>query len=290
MPRRREAGVVLINVLVILALTASVVFAMLSLSDISIARSQRYSAAAQALALIAAGETSAVVALRRDMTEAPQTDHAGEAWAQTGQDRIAIAGGSFALTIEDAQARYNLNSLPGSGELGAQIVRRLTEALDLPPDVALRIAARLAQPQPLDRLEDLVTEAGLHPDDLDLLATVVTVLPGRTEVNVNTAPPALLRAITDNPVQAAALEAIRSRNGFLTPDDLTAANVILPPGVGYRSRYFWVTVTVEVDETWQRRVALLQRRTGPGEAPEVRVIARDTPPPPDPPAPDGKGT
>ena len=273
--RDREAGVVLINVLMILALTASVVYAMVSLSELSITRSQRFSAAGQAQALISAGEASAIVALRRDMIDAGQSDHAGEPWAQVGQTPVAIEGGRFALRITDAQAQFNLNSLPGSGALGLQTLQRLVAALDMPPDVTARIAARLAQPAPLERLSDLVAEAGLTPDEVARLAGLICVLPGATPVNINTAPPALLAALTDNPVQARQLEGIRTRQGFLTPADVAGAKVVLPPGAAYGTRFFRVTVTVEVDQTKQSLSSLLQRRAGAGGAPDVVVIERD---------------
>ncbi len=273
--RSGEAGVVLINVLVILALTASVVFAMVSLSELSITRSQRFSAAAQAQALISAGEASAITALRRDLRDAGQSDHLAEPWAQAGQEPVAIEGGRFALRIEDAQAQFNLNNLRGSGTLGLQMLERLVSAVALPPDVTARIASRMAQPAPLERLSDLVAEAGLTPDEVGLLAGLITVLPGSTPVNINTAPPALLAALADNPVQARQLESIRSRNGFLTPADVAAVQAILPPGAGYASRFYWVTVTVEVDQTTQSLRGLLQRRQGAGGAPVVVVIERD---------------
>ena len=273
--RQSDAGVVLINVLAILALTASVVYAMVSLSELAITRSQRFSAAGQAQALIGAGEASAITALRRDMIDASQADHPAEPWAQTNQDPVVIGGGRFALRIEDAQARFNLNSLPGSGMLGLQMLERLVASLDLTPDVTARIAARLAQPAPLERLTDLVAEAGLTLAEVDMLADLITVLPGSTPVNINTAPTSLLAALADNPVQARQLDGIRTRQGFLTPADVAAVQVILPPGAGYGSRYFWVTITVEIDQTSQSLRSLLQRRTGPGGRPEVVVIERD---------------
>jgi len=273
--RDREAGVVLINVLVILALTAAVVHAMVSLSELSIIRSQRFSAAGQAQALISAGEASAITALRRDMVDAGQADHLAEPWAQVGQTPVPIDGGRFALRIEDAQARFNLNSLPGSGALGLQILQRLVASLDLTPDVTARIAARLAQPEPLERLSDLVAEAGLTPQEVVVLADLLTVLPGATPVNINTAPLAVLAALTENPVQARQLDGIRSRQGFLTPADVAGARVILPAGAGYGSRFYWVTVTVEVDQTTQSLRSLLQRRAGGGGRAAVVVIERD---------------
>lgn len=273
--RDGEKGVVLINVLVIVALTASVVYAMVSLSELGITRSQRFSAAGQALALIAAGEASAITALRRDVAEAGQADTLLEPWAKAGQEPVAIEGGMFALRIDDAQAQFNLNSLPGSGALGLQILQRLVATLDLPPDVSARIAARLSQPAPLERLSDLVAEAGLTVDEVETLGGLVTVLPGPTFININTAPPAVLAALTDNPVQARQLEGIRNRQGFLTPADVAAAQVILPPGASYASSYYWVTITVRVDDITQSRRSLLQRRAGPGEQAEVVVIGRD---------------
>lgn len=275
--RKADQGVVLINVLVILALTASVVYAMVSLSELSITRSQRFSSAGQALALIAAGEASAIVALRRDMVESPTTDHNAEGWALVGQDPVEIAAGSFALQIVDAQGFFNLNSLPGSGALGAQILQRIVTALDLPPDVGPRIAARLAQSDPLLRMADLVAEAGIDPADLARLSELVTVLPGRTDINLNTAPEALLGAIADNPVQARRLAGIRARNGFLTPEDVTAAEMILPLGVGFVSRFFRVTVNVSVDGTAQRMETLLHRRPGRGGSADVVAVFRQIP-------------
>ncbi len=272
--RNPDSGVVLINVLFILALTATVVYAMVSLSEMSITRSQRFSAASQAQALIGAAEASAITALRRDAVEAGQSDHLGESWVQAGQTPVPIEGGQFALQIEDAQAHFNLNSLPGSGALGLQILQRLVTGLELPPDVTARIAARMAQPAPLERLSDLVVGAGLTPQEVALLGDVATVLPGTTPVNINTAPLALLSAMTDNPVQARQLDGIRTRQGFLTPADVSSAQVVLPPGAGYASRFFWVTVTVRVDQTTQSLRSLLQRQSGGGRV-DVMVIARD---------------
>lgn len=273
--RNRESGVVLINVLVILALTASVVHVMISLSEQAITRSQRFSAAGQAQALISAGEASAITALRRDMVEAGQADHEGEPWALVGQTPVPIEGGSFALRIEDAQAKFNLNSLPISGVLGLQILQRIVAALEMSPDVTSRIAARMTRPAELERLSDLVAEAGLTTLEVAELAKLVTALPGRTPINISTAPPALLAALASNPVQARLLEGARTRQGFLTPDDVADAQMVLPPGAGFASRFFWMTVTVELDGTRQTMRSLLQRGAAANGRPVVLVIARE---------------
>jgi len=266
--RAREDGVILINVLVILALTATIVFAMIRLSDVAILRSQRFSDAGQGLALIAAGEASVIAALRRDD---PAVDHLREDWAVVGQDDVAVEGGRFALVVEDAQARFNLNALVRAGALGVQVLDRIVQSLDLPADVTARIVARLAQGAPLHRLDDLV-QAGLSPAEVAALKGMVTLLPGAAEMNINTVPDALIGVITDNPVQARVLTGIRRRNGFLTTDDMVTAGVILPAGVGFRSGLFRVTTTVTMGDVAQTRWSLLQRRDD-----SVVVIGRGVP-------------
>jgi general secretion pathway protein K len=273
MTRERDGGVVLINVLVLLGLAASVVYVMLNLADLSIARSQRFSEAAQALALIRAGEQSAIVALRRDMDEAPAIDHAAEPWAAVAQQRITIEGGTFEMEIADAQGLLNLNALAGGGLQAQQTLRAIVAALELDPGVATRIAASIAREGPLDQLSDLGTRAGIAPADLARLGGLVTALPGTADVNVNAAPAPLLAVLLQNPVQARVLAAMRERVGFLTPDDVAAAGVILPPGVGFASDLYRTRVAVRIGGTTRSMESLLERRRREGKA-EVAVVSR----------------
>ena len=284
--RRSEEGVALINVLVVLALASTVVYAMMNVADIAIRRSQKYSEAGQALALIRGGEITAITALRRDMVDHPETDNATEAWSKVTQDSVAIDGGYFSLTIEDAEGLFNLNSLAGGGLAARVVLANILRALKLPDDVGERIAARLLRLGPLRSMTDLVFGAGISPQDVAKLATMTTVLPGRTAININSAPLGLMEALAQNPVQAQFLFKTRERDGFLTAKDVTAARVSLPAGVGFRSDFFRVTVTVTIGDTVQAMTSLLQRRQSLNRQPEVVVIARQNtlaamlPPPP----------
>ena len=287
MTRSGDAGVVLINVLVLLALAASVVTMMLSLADLSIARSQRFSEAGQALALIRAGEASAIAALRRDMIEAPEADHRGEAWAAVGQRGIEIAGGTFELEIADAQGRFNLNALVGGGLQPVQTLQAIAAELELAPGTAARIAATINVDGPLRELGDLSRRAGIPAEQVEVMRGLVTVLPGNGDVNVNAAPPELLAILLQNPVQARVLAATRDRAGFLTPQDVEAAGVILPPGVGFASDFFRVRTSVRIGDTPQAMESLLRRRRGPDDSVAVAVVGRRNataavPPPPPP--------
>lgn len=284
--RPADAGVVLINVLVLLGLSTVVVYLMLSLADLSIARSQRFSEAGQALALVRAGELSAVTALRRDMVEAPEVDHAGEPWGLAAQSGVEIAGGAFELEIADAQGLFNLNNLDPPNLQSAQTLLAITQALELGEGTAERIAASIALDGPLARVGDLVERAGIPPGDAAALAALTTALPGATRINVNAAPPELLAVLLQNPGLADALVRARDRAGFLTPESVAAARAILPPGTGYASDLYRLRVTARIGGTVQSVASLVQRRRGADGEAEAAVVERDAttavPPPPPP--------
>lgn len=276
--RDKQTGVILINVLVILALTSAVLLVMVRTSDLNIARAQVFSDAAQGLALIGGAEASAIAALRRDMIKAPEADHLREAWVTVGQTETKIETGTFALQINDAQSRFNLNSLAGSGVVGQQILTRIIARLKLPEDTTARILSRLAQDKPLRDLAQLGPEAGLTAETQARLHQLVTLLPGRLDINLNTAPPDLIFALTGNPVQARILINIRDRKGYLTTKDFVAASVILPAGTGFTSQYFEITTQVTVGQISQSMHSLLKRYQNGAGLPDVAVIARNANP------------
>ena len=265
--RRDDRGVTLLFVLVILALCSAVVVAMVTVSESSVRRTRMHDEAVAAGALVAAGEATAVIALRRDLITSPDLDHANEAWARTNQAEVAIAGGQFSLTLTDAQGLYNLTNLGTEGVLAQQRLTDILTALDLKADLRGRIIA--AAPTRLGALRAVMTA-----EDLAKLATMVTILPQATEVNVNAAPAALLGVLLNNTVQARLLVARRAKLGFLTPDDVAGLGIILPAGVVYRSSFFDVTVTAQVGETVVTGQALIARQMQAGGEPRAAVVAR----------------
>ncbi|HEX5687058.1 MAG TPA: type II secretion system minor pseudopilin GspK [Ideonella sp.] len=120
--------------------------------------------------------------------------------------------------ITDAQSRYNLKNLITDEDADAAKelakLRRLCEALGIPPETANRIAdgmkgADLAEdqlddeeavspgaPLPPQRVQQL-TWFGLDADAVRRLAPYVIILPGETNVNLLTAPPEVLVAVLD---------------------------------------------------------------------------------------------
>ena len=272
MARDRQAGVILINVLAVVALASAVVITMLTLADSAIGRSQRFGDAAQASAYAIGAETSAAVALRRDMNQAPEVDHNREPWATVAQEQVRIEGGVFSLAIEDAQSRYNLNNLLTGDMLAIETLRKIAAALELPAKTADRAATFVQFGGPLGNLGEL-SAAGVDARSIEVLGGLVTTLPTQTEINVNTAGEPLLGVLLANPVAARFLVSRRDRAGFLTEDDLSRARILLPPGVGFRSEYFRVTVDVTLGRTRQRISSLLQR-SGSGDGARVIIVER----------------
>ena len=286
MTRKHDGGVTLLFVLVILALTSAVVVTMVTLSESAVDRSRFYDEATSAQALLSAGEATAVIALRRDLATSPEVDHDREVWAKVNQADVAIAGGRFGLALGDAQGLFNLTNLGTEGVLAQNRLRDILRALDLDTDLALRIIATFSATQPPTRLAQLRDAAGVSDAELAALATMVTILPRNTTVNVNAAPVALLAVLLNNPVQAKLLDTRRAKLGFLTPADVSALGVILPAGLGFQSTFFRLRVTVQVGTTLQAQDSLIERGGDADGAADAFVVAREStmaagsPPPP----------
>ena len=263
---------ILVNIVSLVALASAILMLMLSEQDASVDRSLRFREASQAAVLARAGEMSAAVALRRDALEAPGTDHLREPWAAVIEREAAIAGGTFTLSVTDAQARFNLNNLAQTGPMAGVAMAPLAAALGIDPGVAAQVAAAVQQRGALLRLADL-RALGIDEAAIVRLAPLVTTLPEATPVNVNTASEPLLALLTGSPASARLLVAQRSRAGFVTQEDLGALGVSLPPGVGFTSNYFWVRTTVTIGDTPQTLTSLLRRTVENGEA-RVVTLAR----------------
>jgi general secretion pathway protein K len=270
MTRPREAGMILVNVLVALALGAALVTLMMTSQEEAIDRARRAGAAAQAEALALGAETSVAVALRRDLEESPETDSYGEDWAQAAQAEVELATGRFAVTLRDAQAGLDLNGLSGGGLAQTQDLARLVAVLELPPETADRIAAAERERGPLlrlDQIEELDAETAAR------LAPFVSFLPRPRPVNLNTADPLLMRALLGNSAVARRLAAQREQNGTLARQNLLDLGLIPTGNVGFQSDIWDVTVLATVDGVAVTLNSRLVRDRGPGTA-EVVVASR----------------
>jgi len=270
--RDGESGVILINVLSVLALASAVMVAILTLQDVSIERATRFMDSSSAAASAMGGELSAVVALRRDLRDAPESDHFREAWADVQQANTPIDGGEFSLMVEDEQARFNLNNLLTDGLGAAEVLSALLQSLQAPPELSSTIAAYVINRDGLAHIGEL-SGAGVDAALLARMADVVCVLPESTNININAAGEPVLAAVLGNRASAKLLLAKRERRGFLTPEDLASARVLLPARTGFRSDYYAVTVSVTSGTVTQSLTSRLYRTREEGLA-RVSVWSR----------------
>lgn len=237
MTKRDEDGVILVQVLGLIAFASAVAFIMISLQDIAIVESQRYGDDAQALALAYGGEASVIAAFRRDGVEAPQIDHFGETWAGVAQQQVEIEDGTFGLDLEDAQAKYNINRMASAGLSDIASFRRIAEAAGLQLSDIESIELGLKTVGPINSLRTLST-FGLSDGVIESLLPWCAALPEqRTHVNLNTADEALIRIFFNDPANAARFIALRKRDGYVFAEALTELNIILPPGTGLTTNY-----------------------------------------------------
>jgi general secretion pathway protein K len=282
--RDPESGVVLINVLSILALASAVTVAILTLQDVAIERSTRFIDASSATAYALGGESSAVSSLRRDALNAPETDHYGEPWALIQEEGAAIEGGRFALSIEDEQAKFNLNNLLTDGLGAREILRALLVSVKASPELVPAISDYVTTNGGLDHLNEL-SNAGVDSSVIARLAEIACVLPTATEININTVAEPLLAVMLGNRASARLLVSRRERQGFLTAADLALARVLLPARAGFRSDYYAVSITVTVGTVSQAMTSHVFRTKRDGQVAagvwrrERKTAARSLEPP-----------
>lgn len=258
--RRDEEGMILINVLLFVALAASVVAIMIVSQDIAMTRTTRMREAAQALAIAEGGELSAITALRRDAIESPEADYPGEPWGAVREAGARIEGGTFDLAIADAQSRLNVNSLRGGDALSVSLLLRIATAVRLPADLALRAAALIRLAGPIDDLSALPL-SGIDPATLARLSGLLTAIPGESgRINLNSVGEDLLGILLDDPAAAHRLIAVRDRQGFLRPEDFAAAGMLQPPGTGFTSDTYWIRARVQIGDARQQVTTLLVRK------------------------------
>ena len=275
MKRRRtrgQRGMILINVLVIVMLASAVLAVMLADEDDNVDRSYALRSAAQAMATARGAELSAIAALRRDLASGTTSDTLTEPWANIADRSARIPGGTFAFAVTDAQARFNINNLMRGDAAGRDNFARIAASAALPAETAETVVRLLPFAGPLDSLAQL-RMVGVNDAQLRRLALLCTALPAPSEVNANTAPEALLTIMFGNEATARSVVSMRARSGGLTRENLTAGSILLPPGIGISSQYFWSRAKVTMGDTSQQLTSLLVRRQQDGK-PEVIAIRR----------------
>lgn len=275
---RRQRGAAVVTALLVVAMAVTLVATMFAGQRAAIRTVEVQRLRTDTIWIQRASVEWARLLLRENARTTP-VDHLGQRWASPVHDlSVATALGKTAVqtfnaaddmridgTIEDAQARFNLNTLvtapeggkpPGIRPEGVRVYQQLLTKADLDPSLATLTAAailrgldaRASSALPLEQPKDLLRIPGYSAEGVRKLAPYVVVLPEPTSVNPNTAGPEVLAATIQglSPGQAAALVSSRERAWFRDAADLTNRLKAIAPALAEqqdilletRSRYF----------------------------------------------------
>ncbi len=301
--RIANRGVALITAMLITAL-ASLVAANLAWDNaLDVRRTMVLLNNDQAVQVALGAESWVVGILHQDLQES-DIDHLGEIWA-IQLPGFPIEGGDVTGTIIDLQGRFNVNNLiDDNGEVEKKSLerfRRLLQALEIDPRFAGLAADwmdRDAEASFPDGAEDSIYTSILPPyrsanqsltsaselaalDGMDRqsfrkLRPHITALPGRTNVNVNTATGAVLQSLDEN-MSASDVEGLiseRESAGFA--DIQTAFSSLVTPDVlntlEDKTNYFQLKVVVRIDTVRVTLYSLLQRGPQGSVTPILRSL------------------
>ncbi|MCK9387727.1 MAG: type II secretion system minor pseudopilin GspK [Sulfuritalea sp.] len=232
-------------------------------------------------------------AILYDDSRRSSIDHLGEPWAQPMPPTV-VGETTVSGYIEDAQGRFNLNSLAINGKMdptALSVFARLLSNLGLAPELAETatdwideddelISQNSAessyymtqQPRyrpsglPYGSAEELLRVRGFSPSILEKLRPFVIALPIPAPVNVNTASPELLSALVPAlPLgNASRIADERQRSPFNSAaeflDRVPGARGDKIPPLGVQSQFFLVSGSARQSNTYYQVVALLQRQ------------------------------
>ncbi|MDX1404041.1 MAG: type II secretion system minor pseudopilin GspK [Woeseiaceae bacterium] len=301
--RRNDRGVALITAMLITAMATMLAANLAWDNALDVRRTMVLLNRDQAIQVALGAESWVAGVLRQDLEDS-ETDHLGEIWA-TELPGLPIEGGEVFGAVTDLQGLFNINNLVDENgavvEESLQQFQRLLTALGIDPRLA-GIAAdwldsdidaafpdgaedpiytgmippyRTAN-QPLSSISELAALEGMDKAIFDVLVQHVTALPGRTGINVNTAPAAVLQSLSEDisPADVESLIAEREAGGFA--DLESSFSALLTPDVVNEleesTRYFQLKVVVRIDTVRITFVSLLQRGARGDVTPILRSL------------------
>lgn len=296
--RNGQCGIAIVLAMSTVALAAVAATAIVVTQSPWVRQSELSASHVQARTLVQAGVDWACAVLHEDRRSS-SVDQLGEPWAL----RLApmpVENGKLAGFLEDQQGLFNLNNIVKDGKVIPEQLaqfRRLLSILGFPDVHAAAMADALAdwidaddvprlrgaedeyylsmQPpystsnRPLTDVAELALVRGFDANARARLRPFVSALPRFTAVNVNTAPPEVLAAITSGlGLDGARLlvtrrdsSYFRNRSDFL--EAIPRGATIADSDITVSSDYFRVSLHVTIGDAQANGVALLHR---PGTA------------------------
>ncbi len=302
---RRQRGIALLLAVMVVAVLTLTVFPFLYEGRVERAVATNLYTSLQARHLAEGGVVIAEALLRDDARKdqapgQPPYDGLGETWAQFNGVPIAAGGGAASMVIVDEQSKLNVNRIVdrGTNNVNAQRRSHLERLLvleleddSLAKSLVEALIDRLdADDQPtgfggaeesyylgltppykpargeLTTVAELGLVKGWTRKVVGAVAPFATVY-GSGQVNANTAPVEVLRALGLDPSQAEAVLAYRDKTPLRQPVDirqvpgLSASDANLTSALATRSNAFGVTVTGSFRDSVAIVRAVLNRGT-----------------------------
>lgn len=262
---KRERGVALISVLLVLSLALLLVGGLLRSHRLLLHSSAQQLQQVQLRQLGLAGEDWARVVLEDSGITPSGTVDLSQDWARLGPV-LEVDGAVLHIGIEDLSGRVNLNGLLALGQVDQVTLGRWTRLLtllDLPP-------LSLPQVGPVQELSQLRLLPGIDGQTLRRLEPWVVLLPKDAQLNINTAPQLVLMSL-DGMETGAAMTLVNQRRDApyasvqaFTNDPLLSGTGLNSHGLGVSSRWFRITVSVTQGASRLRLASDIERDPASG--------------------------
>jgi len=302
---KNQRGLALINALIIVAALAAVAVFLLQKAQSARLRQSLIQQVAQARAYLD-GVELLVLGILDDDRRASDFDHLREAWARPDY-RFDIDRGRANVSISDLQGRFNLNAMASGSDqiLGVPGFETLIVELGLPIEMAAVLLDWVSEGGPdqkgrylntaprlmprggaLELLDELRLIRPMKDRDFAALSKGLTVVSSEGSVNVNTAHPAVIKALLRE-VSAGKTEAMiaaRDNEPFESEEDLAiwmgktfSEKDLENPALALfvvSSNWFQADISVSLDQTILKRRLVITRS---GETGRSKVRFRLTP-------------
>ena len=297
---RRKRGVALITAMLITGLTGSLAAGLAWDNALDVRRTMTLLFHEQGMQVALGAESWIRNILRDDAIESP-TDHLGELWASDlpglPVDNDSVQG-AVTGNIEDLNGRFNVNNLLDTrGKVDPDVLeqfKNLLIALEIDPRFAGLAAdwtdadeeagfpdgaedsiyTGLTPPyrtynRPLVNVTELAALEGMDKNTFDRLLPHITALPGRTDINVNTATFAVLQSLDPgiDPATAENLMSQREESGFADINQTFGAlvsNEALMGQLTENSEYFQLKAIVQIDTVRVTYFSIMHRAPAGG--------------------------
>ncbi len=310
--RNKQQGVALILAMAVVAVAATAAITLISQQQFTVQRSSNFFARDQALQYSLGAEEWAQLWLQRDAKD-NNFDHEGEDWA-TELPPLPVDGGMIVAKLFDLQGQFNLNNLrTKEGEILPMQLERL-RSLFAAADIKVAMADAFAdwidknsEADGVDGAEDDYYLGLEHPyrtvnslvasatevrllremtqDDMKKLRNdtqantdprlAVTALPVTTSINVNTAPPLVLKALGLDSQTVEGIIEMRTDQPFETIDAFMSqpgvnSSQLDAIGLDVKSRFFLLVVESTIAKARSRLYSVIYRNQEDGKTFIVR--------------------